>query len=133
MVGSVAKMVTVLLLLLGTLALMTGCAADETPVPEVAPATDADTQPEEEAAAAPTGEAVTAVAEAQPEEEAPEEVPEPTAEPSSTPVVVVDVDSACVDCHTDQERLAELAEEQEGDPWGRPLAPASPLVACPFG
>jgi outer membrane biosynthesis protein TonB len=126
MVGSIVKMVTVLLLLLGALALMTGCAVDETPAPGVTPVTDSDAETEEETAGltegptpeAPTseasaGETPTAVAEVSPEEEEPEETAEPTVEPSPTPIVVVDVDSACVDCHTDQDRLAELAEEPE--------------------
>ena len=40
--------------------------------------------------------------------------PEPTAlPPTPTPIVVVDVDSACVSCHTDVDRLKELAVEPE--------------------
>ena len=116
MVGSVAKMVTVLLLLLGALALMTGCAADEAPAPEVTPVTDSEAGSDEETAVpteGPTAEAPTSVAEVSPEEEEPEETAKPTAEPSPTPIVVEDVDSACVDCHTDQNRLEELAEEPE--------------------
>lgn len=49
------------------------------------------------------------------EESTPTETSTPTVEPSPTvtPVVVVDVDSACVDCHSDTERLKELAKEPE--------------------
>jgi hypothetical protein len=39
--------------------------------------------------------------------------PEPTEAPTATPIVVADVDSACVDCHTDEDRLKELAVEPE--------------------
>ena len=39
--------------------------------------------------------------------------PEPTEAPTATPIVVADVDSACVDCHTDEERLKVLAVEPE--------------------
>jgi hypothetical protein len=116
MVGSVAKIVTVLLLLLGALALMTGCATDETPAPAVTPTVDSSAEIEEETAGlteGPTGEVPTAVAEVSPEEVEPAETAEPTVEPSPTPFVVVDVDSACVECHTDQDRLMELAEEPE--------------------
>ena len=137
MVGSVAKMVTVLLLLLGAVALMTGCAADETPAPGVTPLTDSDGGASEgipgltegPTAEAPATEAPTAEVEVTSQGEEPQETAEPTAEPSPTPIVVVDVDSACVDCHTDQERLAELAEGPEevhlssGEGWGGAVPP----------
>ena len=121
MLVSRAKTAIVLLLLLAALTLLAGCAANETPTPEAAPVSDASPEPGEELAE-PTEEAAeeapTAVteeeAETEPTSEAePEPAPEPTPEPTATPVVVVDVDSACVNCHTDVDRLKELAEEPE--------------------
>ena len=47
---------------------------------------------------------------ATPEEEA---EPAPTAEPTPTPVPLVDEDSSCVSCHTDKDKLEELATEPE--------------------
>jgi hypothetical protein len=127
MVAMQSKNVALLLLLFAALVCLVGCAGGDTPTPaavseeppaptekpsEEAPtvvveetAEEVQVEPTEAAEAEPTESA-----EAEPTEE-PE--PEPTAEPTATPVVVVDVDSACVDCHTDKDRLAELAEEPE--------------------
>jgi hypothetical protein len=128
MVASRAQKATVLLVLLAALAMLVGCAAKETPTPEAAPVAEVSPEPTEEVAE-PTeelpAEEPTAKVEvsseegegAESEEPAPEPTPEPTLEPTPeptpTPVVVVDVDSACVNCHTDVDRLKELAEEPE--------------------
>ena len=124
MFRSRAKSALILLLLLSALALLAGCASDEMETPEAE--TVADANPEiEEVATEPAEEPATEVppaleeessepdAEVEPEDAAPEPTEEPTSEPTPTPVVVVDVDSACVNCHSDADRLKELAEEPE--------------------
>lgn len=114
----------ILAIMLLMVAVLAGCGAEATPTPEVvaeaSPTAVAET-PEETAevpteAPAETAEetAETLVEEATEEptaEPEPEPTPEPTLEP--TPIVIVDVDAACVGCHTDLDRLKELAEEPE--------------------
>jgi hypothetical protein len=105
MLVSRAKTAIALLLLLAALSLLLGCAADETPTPKAAPVTAASPEPGEELAE-PTEELATeaptaAVEEASQEEEQAE--PEgPSPELTPIPIVVVDVDSACVNCHTER-------------------------------
>ncbi len=120
--------VMILLSMLAALVLFVACSSEETPVPEASPVVETSSEQEEAAAepeedVAPTEAPIDSVeeeaepeeAEVEAEEPAPEPTaePEPTPEPTATPVVVVDVDSACVSCHTDAERLKELAEEPE--------------------
>lgn len=114
------------LVLLAVLIALMGCAGDDTPTAAVSEgAVEPTERPVEEAPTAveePTEEQAvaepTASEEVEPTEEVVEEpmeepTPEPTPEPTATPVVVVDVDSACVNCHTDVDRLKELAVEPE--------------------
>ena len=111
------RLVAILLVLLAVVFLV-ACQAEETPVPTAISETQPETT-EEETATQPPEEVPTepvvvepteVVEEAEPTEEA---APEPTPEPTATPIVVVDVDSACVNCHTDIDQLKALAEEPE--------------------
>ena len=103
------RVLTAAACLLLTLMLI-GCSADSltpTAAPEATAVEAGETQ------RVPTEEQTPAV-EPEPEQpEVTEPAAEPTLEPSPTPVVVVDVDSACVNCHTDTDRLKELATEPE--------------------
>ena len=120
MPSSRIKIAWLLVLVLGALALV-GCGTQETPPPagevEVteASAPEATAVVEATESEAPESEPTEALEAEQVEETETEPTPtqEPTPEPTPTPIVVVDVDSACVNCHTDIDRLKELAEEPE--------------------
>lgn len=126
MVAMRRNTVAFILVLFAVLVCLMGCAGENTPTALVSEEVVEPTEKlVEEAPTAiveqTTEQAVvepTAAEETEPTEEAePEPTVEPTAEPTpeptATPIVVVDVDSACVNCHTDVDRLKELAEEPE--------------------
>ncbi len=113
------KLTLILILLAAALVLLGGCGSKESPT-ATARATQA---PEPTSEPEATAEKVvveepTAVAEATVEEPtaepAEEAAPaEPTPKPPTPTPEIVDVDSACINCHTDKERLKELAVEPE--------------------
>ncbi len=116
------KLTFTLILLAAALVLLGGCGSKESPT-ATARATQA---PEPTSEPEATAEKVVveqeptsvAVAEATVEQPAQEPTEEPMAEPPTpkppTPTPeIVDEDSACINCHTDVERLKELAVEPE--------------------
>ena len=115
------KLIFTLVLFAAILFLLSACGSKESPTPttRVVEAPEPTSAPEATAEEAATEEPVV-VAEATVEEatveEAATEEPEPeqpTAEPPTPTPEIVDVDSACINCHTDEERLKELAVEPE--------------------
>jgi outer membrane biosynthesis protein TonB len=96
---------------------LTGCGAEPTIAPTEPPPTEVAAQPttaptEPPPTEAPTEPPPTEAPTEPPPTEAPTEPP-PTATPTEEPTPEVVDDTACITCHTDEETLQAVAEEEE--------------------